>query len=223
MGRATNYGAKLTDEKQNSPEQKGDGPKLRMTRRKFLWIGGLGTAGALTIGRFGCYSLERWDGVVLAKWEAHTVAAAAEALIPDEPSQWPASGPSPMEVAQNVDQFLQGMPRPMLREVRGLFGLIEHGTLLGGRLSRFTRLSPDKRLDILVGLGDRGGLFAQVFDGIRSLCFVGWYQDPRTWEAIGYDGPLFDRPPPPPVLHPDQAMPYEELVAEPGSVPRGVL
>ncbi len=209
------------EESDKASEQQGS--KLRITRRKFLWLGGLGTVGALAAGRFGFYSRQRWQGQVLAKWEAHTVAGAAEALIPDEPGRWPAVGPSPMEVAGNVDRYLQGMPRPMLREIRGMFALIEHGTVLGRRLMRFTRLSAEKRLDVLLAIRDRGDLFDQAFEGIRALCVVGWYQDDRTWKNLGYDGPQLERPAPPPVPAPDNAGPYAELVAEPGSNPRGVL
>ena len=33
------------------------------------------------------------------------------------------------------------------------------------------------------------------FDGLRSLVFMGYYRDARTWSLVGYDGPLVNRPP----------------------------
>jgi hypothetical protein len=32
------------------------------------------------------------------------------------------------------------------------------------------------------------------FDGLKSLVFMGYYRDPRTWGILGYDGPLVNRP-----------------------------
>ena len=196
---------------------------LPISRRTFMWLTGAGLAGVLTTRRFGCYPSDDFDGAVMARWEAHTMAAAAMVLIPDVPGEWPEKGPSAMEVAQNVDAYLRGMPRPMRREIRGLFGLIEHGTLLSRRIRRFSRLSAEKRHDVLTRLRDRGGMFALAIEGLRALCYVGWYQDDRTWEAIGYSGPLMERDAPPPVPTPTDAGPYATLVAEPGTPPRGVL
>ncbi len=217
----------MSDEERQTKISTGEESKskgLRLSRRKFLWLGGLGTLGLLTVGRLGFYgSAAPLEGQVLARWEAHTLAAAAEALIPDEPGKWPATGPSPLEVAANVDRFLVGMPRGMLREIRAMFGFIEHGTFLGARLSRFTRLSAEKRLDVLVGLYERGGVPAEAFEGIRALCLVGWYQDDRTWEALGYGGPLMSRPAPPKAVTAEDAGGYADLMAKPGSAPQGVL
>ncbi|MBL8609283.1 MAG: hypothetical protein JNL38_18280 [Myxococcales bacterium] len=35
----------------------------------------------------------------------------------------------------------------------------------------------------------RGG-----FAGLKSLIFMGYYRDPRTWAILGYDGPRVGRP-----------------------------
>jgi hypothetical protein len=209
---------------EDTDEQDEGGGKLRLTRRTFLWLGGATALGALAAGRLGCYSSDKeWGGHVLWRWEAHVLAAVAAALIPDAPGELSARGPSAMEVAHNVDAYLLGMPKDMVQEIHGMFALLEHGTLLGGRLARFTRLSPEARLDVLLGLRDRGGMLGQAFEGVRALCYLGWYQDDRAWPAIGYDGPLVDRPAPPAVPTPEHAGSYGRLVAEPGAQPRGVL
>jgi hypothetical protein len=31
-------------------------------------------------------------------------------------------------------------------------------------------------------------------EGLKSLVFLGYYRDPRTWTILGYDGPLVGRP-----------------------------
>ena len=204
-----------------SDEEKDSKP--RFSRRTFFWLGGLGAAGIVGLRRVGCYPSDEWDGQVLARREAHTLAASAEALIPDTPGQWPETGPSPMEVARNVDAYLLGMPRTILREIRGMFALIEQGTFLNWRLRRFTRLPAERRLDVLANLSERGGMLALAFEGLRALVYVGWYQDERTWEALGYTGPMLESEGPIAVPAPDDAGPYASLVAEHGATPRGVL
>lgn len=213
----------MSDETSQSNPEDTEETKFRMSRRTFMWIGGLGGLGALTFRRLGCYPQTEFDGDVLATWEAHTLAAAAEVLIPDQPGRWPDEGPSPMEVADHVDAYLRGMPRSMLREIRGMFALIEHGTLLNWRIRRFTRLSAESRLDVLLGLRDGAETFGMAFEGLRALCYVGWYQADSTWRALGYDGPLLDRAPPESVPTPHDAGPYAKYIAQRGTVPRGTM
>jgi hypothetical protein len=196
----------------------------RPTRRTFLWLGATTAAGTLAAGRLGFYSAREWSGEVLGEWEASVLAAAAMALIPDSPGKHSRPGPSGREIAQNVDRFLVGMPTSMLREIHAMFGLIEHATLLNGSVRRFTRLDPTAQRDFLLRLHDMGGKFGQAFKGVRDLCLLGWYQDKRTWKAIGYDGPLVRRPAPPPMIRvSDVTGTYQDMVAKPGAQPEGIL
>lgn len=196
-------------------EASGRGPS-----RRGLLIGGAAAAALIGVARTTGYgdALPDWQGHELSRWEAQVLVAAAEAVIPDTPGLLPADGPSGAEVAANVDRYLRGMPAPMRAEVHGLFVLVEQGTLLGGRLSRLTKLDPAQRRAFLEGLGRRGGLVSVAARGIRDLCYVGWYQDPRTWRAIGYSGPLVKEQEP---GVPPRETPYDALVAAPGVSPEG--
>ncbi len=116
--------------------------------------------------------------------------AAATALIPDSPGgTWPA-GPTPLEIARNADRYLMALPPALLREVRGLLLFLEHGTWLTFHWPRFTRLTPAAAAAHLQRLHARGGTQRLIANGIRDLCMSAWYQDPRTWPALGYEGPL---------------------------------
>ena len=75
-----------------------------------------------------------------------------------------------------------------------------------------THLDPAARRSFLERLSGIGGLIAQASRGIRDLCYLGWYQDPRTWGPLGYGGPLVSSETPRPPI-------YAELVAEPGVPP----
>ena len=193
----------------------------RWTRRRFLIAGSTVAIGVLLVRRLGFYPDRPWAGTVLSEWEAHTLAACVGALIPEVAGDQVEHGPTPMEVAEHVDHFLNGVPASTLLEIRGMFFLIEHGTVLGGRLSRFTRQDAKTQRELLLGLKNWGGLLGQAFEGIRSFVVLGWYQDPRSWEAIGYTGPLLTRPARSQLLRREDAGIYGRLVATPSDRPKG--
>ncbi len=188
------------------------------SRRRVL-VGGavlaVGIAGYRHLVGYGGF--EDWDGLVLSRHEALAIAAAAEAVVPDEPGPLPVEGPSGQELATAVDRYLAGMPAPMLLEVHGMFELLEQGTALNGNLSRLTQLDPAARRRFLERLEWFGGLMADAARGVRDLCLLGWYQDARTWGELGYRGPWV---PPGGTGVPGR---YAALVAPAGQDPRGAL
>ena len=183
---------------------------VRVGRRVILG-GGLAALGAVAVSRVTGYpALPGWTGAVLARWEAHVLAAATPVLAG-------VSRVDGLVVAANVDRFLVTMPRALQMEIHQLLGLVEHGTTpLGLRLSRFTRLPPDAREAFLLSLNARGGLMAQAFRGLRDLVLMGVYQDAAAWRGIGYAGPW-----PKEALGPenDHAK-YENFRAPPGAAPK---
>lgn len=186
-------------------------------RRRLLW-GGVAAAGVATaaVHASGYEPLAGFPGSVLATWEAHVVMAAAEALLDLKPG-----GPSPLDVAVNVDRFLAGMPPPMKLDIHMMLASLEHATTpLGLRFSRLTRLSPSERLDLVVSLQSKGTLLAQAYRGIRDLVLMGYWQDPRAWKRTGYTGPLVDSTRDGKPRHPTV---YDALVAPAGARPRSAL
>lgn len=195
-------------------------------RRRQLMKGAAWVAGGVVLGaRVGFYpALPSFDGRVLADWEAHVVAAAAEAIVPVGAGRMP-TGASAEEVAANVDRFLEGMPSFAIAEVHGLMLLLEHGTGLDLDLPRFTRLTPPERLAFIERLHGMGSVFAQAARGIRDLCYLGFYQDPRTWPGLGYEGPTRGSLPTS-TPRGDDGFPrpqsrYDELIAPLGQEPPG--
>lgn len=176
--------------------------------RRLVLVGGAAALSAAVVARVTGYHPIAWAGEVLAPWEAQVLAAAAPVL-----SGVPAL--DGLTVAANVDRFLVPMPASMKLEVHQLLGLVEHGTGLGLRLRRFTRLAPDAREAFLLSLHARGGLLAQAFRGLRDLVLMGTYQHEKSWDGLGYRGPL------PPLVAPEMVNArWESLRAAPGAVPK---
>ena len=176
---------------------------MRPSRRQLvLGLTALGAAGM--VWRVSGYRGAR--GEVLTVWELAVLTAAAEALLP------PAPGPYG-RVAENVDRFVRGMSPGLLRELHALILVLEHGTLLSGEAHRFTALEVEARIGVVEALGQLPVVGPSIVRGLRDLLVLGYYQDPTTWPALGYDGPH----PPAPL-----ATAYEALRAPPGQRPRSL-
>jgi D-cysteine desulfhydrase len=156
----------------------------RLGRRRAMIAVGAAVTSAVALRLTGYPPLPGWRGEVLARWEAEVVTAAAEALLGSD-----ATPQEIGEVAARVDRYLATMPVEVQREVHALIAVVEHGTPLGLALSRFTELGRAAREAYLSGLAGKGGLLAQVYGGLRDLVMLGYYQQPATFAAIGYDGP----------------------------------
>jgi len=188
-------------------------------RRVMVALGGMGLAAALGVRLSGYKARPGLEGYVLSLTEADIMYSAAEALLPDE-----THGPALEGIPGRVDKYLRGMPPAVQQDIHGMLALLEHGTLaLGARIHRMSALSPAERAAYLEGLSARGGLLAQAYRGVRDLVFLGYYQDPSTWAAIGYEGPrvalTYDPAGKDRLAFPD----YDALVAPEGALPRGAV
>jgi D-cysteine desulfhydrase len=169
---------------QDGPSASAPAPRGPVTRRRVIVALGAVAAAGVALRVSGYPSLPGWKGEVLAAWQAEVLAAAAEALLPPG-----ATAAQIAEIAARVDRMLVGMRLAVQREARAMLGLIEHGTPLGRRLHRFTRLPVEERAAYLEGLEARGGILSQAYRGLRDLCMLALYQQPSSWDAIGYEGP----------------------------------
>ncbi len=188
---------------------------LSTTRRRLLQAGAAALVLAAGADRLllGYEPLPNWKGTVLSAREATILQAVAEALISPRPT-----GQALLAIAQGVDGFLSYLPDGLVREIHVLITFIEQSTPLGLELRRLSNLTPAARESALSSLRDRGGLLLVAYRGIRDLCLLGHYQQPSTWPALSYAGPLFVRD------QPREPWPaYEQLRAVPGALPRGLV
>jgi hypothetical protein len=98
-------------------------------------------------------------------------------------------------VAGFVDGYIAGAPAAMRRDFGRLLACIEHlAPLAVGFGSRFSRLDAEAQDRVLASLeASSNDLLCAGFDGIKSLVFMGYYRDPRTWSIAGYEGPWIGR------------------------------
>lgn len=190
------------------------------SRRRLLLAGGAAAAlGLVGIGRVTGYApWPQWQGAVLAAWEAQVLRAAAEAFLPH------ATREQLDLLPMGVDHFLCTMPKGLILEIHGLIALVEHGTTpLGLRLSRLTELPPPERAEFFSRLEGHRGLLAQAARGLRDLCLMGFYRQPSTWAALGYEGPWVKRSDDPSADPRPEWPTYEALKASRGVMPKGVV
>ena len=172
-----------------------------ISRRGFLRAGlggGLLLAGAVLVGRqVGGYVVDAATAArlrALSPKEYCVMQAVARRLLAADATDAPS--PDAVGVALAVDRYVAELPRPMQREIGALLQLVEHGaTVFRGRATRFTRMSPDEQ-DATLRDWERSSLTVRRrgFQGLRTLAFVGYWRDDRTWPLLGYTGPLIVAP-----------------------------
>ncbi len=184
--------------------------KRRAVRRRRVLLGAAGAAGLTAIWRMTGYQAPAgFRGAVLADWEAQVLTAVGEAVLGKV-----ASADQLAQIPSGVDRYLLTMPPGVQRELHLALGVLEQATLMGGCVSRFSRLPVADRERLLAGLAAGGGLREQIYRAVRDLCMLGFYQQSSSWQALGYEGPL--------VGEERMRVPgYEQLKAKPGAVPRG--
>lgn len=99
--------------------------------------------------------------------------------------------PDEVDVGLFVDHFAGAMRERLRADLRKFLVVIEQlGPLLVGSAERFTRLDDARRDAVLRALeSHREPVVRGGFAGLKSLVFMGYYRDPRTWSVLGYEGP----------------------------------
>ncbi|MCG8590761.1 MAG: gluconate 2-dehydrogenase subunit 3 family protein [Proteobacteria bacterium] len=143
---------------------------------------------------------------------------------------YPAGGAIPVagtdaDLPGYVDRYFEALPRGLRTQMRLLFRLVEHATLLwpapgpGGR-RRFTELSVDQRAAVLAEWNDSPRYLRQlVFAALRAILTMGYLGHPAVLRHLGL-APLDIEPP---VLEADLL--YPRIGEHPSTIPwtRGEL
>ena len=89
--------------------------------------------------------------------------------------------------------YFQRLPARQQWQVRGLLRAIEWGPVLStGR--RFTRLNGEAQLQWLnQRAASRSALQRQMVTALKQFAAMGYYQNERAWDQMGYPGPLLER------------------------------
>jgi hypothetical protein len=162
-------------------------------------VAGLVLGGAaLAVLRTRGYSLRVGRRLVaLEAWQVVVVEHAARRIVaPDLPGDPSIPTADDVDVAGFADTWVARLPGRTRRDLGRFLAYLEHVAPVGsGFASRFTRLAPGEQDAVLAAIeASSSDLLRAGFDGLRSLVFLGYYRDARTWRIVGYDGPLVNRP-----------------------------
>lgn len=102
----------------------------------------------------------------------------------------PAQAPTPSEVATRVDEEVWAVPEALAADLKAALLLIEVAPLWLGYPGRLSQLDLPRRQAALTAMltGDIDVLVSAVA-AFKQMILLFYYADPRTWSAIGYDGP----------------------------------
>lgn len=174
-------------------------PTSTMNRRRFvkaaiaatLILGG----STLAVVRTRGYAVPAGRSLVgFTAWQFVVMEHAARRIA--APDRTGVPSPDDVDVAGFADGWVARMPANVRRDLGRFLAYLEHLAPVGcGLASRFTRLSPSDQDRVLAATeASSNDLLRAGFEGVKSLVFLGYYRDPRTWEIVGYDGPLVGRP-----------------------------
>lgn len=132
---------------------------------------------------------------ILSPWQWVVLAAAARRIAAPDVTDGSMPSPDEVGVATFLDGYLENLPAAMRSDFLHLLAFLEHLAPLGQKLaSRFSRLAAADQDRVLASLeASDEGLLRGGFDGLKSLVFMGYYRDPRTWKILGYAGPFVGR------------------------------
>ncbi len=177
------------------------GRAIKISRRRLL--GGVaatlvlgGTAIAFVRTRGYAVPADR-KLVAFSAWQFVVVQHAARRIAAsDRPDDGSIPTADDLDVAGFVDSWAARLPDKVRRDLGRFLAYLEHLAPVGaGHVSRFTSLSPGAQDHVLASVeSSSSDLLRAGFDGLKSLVFMGYYRDPRTWKILGYDGPLVSRP-----------------------------
>jgi gluconate 2-dehydrogenase subunit 3-like protein len=164
-----------------------------MDRRRFLKqsLGGIALLGVGSVLPAGCRSYPK-PAVTLRFFNPREYAimnAVAERLVDGQGLVGP--GADHVDVAVHVDALVTEWDAEAQGQLRTMLRVFEHGTYLFDlRRKRFTRLPPAQQDEYLTGwMNSTLGARRIVFRALKALSAGGFYDDPRTWPRLGYDGP----------------------------------
>ncbi len=135
--------------------------------------------------------------VTLSAWQYAVVSSVAQRIAaPDREGDRSIPSVEEVDVVGFIDSYMAQMPPAMRRDLLRFFAYIEHvAPLRIGLATRFSRLLANDQDRVLASIESANeGLLRGGFEGAKSLVFMGYYRDPRTWKMLRYDGPIVGRP-----------------------------
>jgi hypothetical protein len=174
----------------------------RLSRRRFVAVAGgalLAASGAVAVVRSRGYAVPSDVAarlVAFSPWHYVVVQHLARRIAAPDRDDPSIPTPDDTDVAGFADAYVARLPPAVRRDLLRALAVVEHAAPLAiGATSRFTRLAPADQDRVLASLeSSPEDLLRGAFDGLKSLVFMGYYRDPRTWRIVGYDGPWVARP-----------------------------
>jgi hypothetical protein len=166
--------------------------RVELTRRRLLQTG-LGGALILAVGSLlpsGCarYSAIEQPLRFLTRKEYAIVTQAAVRILglPDDARE---------EIGGFIDGLLADLPPTSQGQARLMLRVVEHGThLFDLKARRFTRLTPAEQDAYLRGwMESTLGARRVIFRALKTMAALGYYAQPSSFAAVGYDGPWLGR------------------------------
>jgi hypothetical protein len=127
---------------------------------------------------------------VLTPAHLRTIRALGDTLIPSLADGDPTGGDVLPDALDDFVRHLEPTKRRQLGMVLTIFDL----TAVPRYGRRFANLSPERRSRYVEGwMTSRLAMRRVIFRSLRMMCSMLYFQDPRSWPLVKYDGPMVKR------------------------------
>ncbi len=172
-------------------------PGEKPSRRGILKKGLVGGA-LLALGGLGFLAFRRSaeepepkEGLTVLSPREYAVFAALARRLVRAREGWPTT--DELRVALVADRILAAADATAQKELKALLGLFENalaGFLFGRRTRPFTTIEPQEQDAVLDEWRSSGlTLRRSGYLALRTVVMGAYYSSPRTWAAVGYEGP----------------------------------
>ena len=156
---------------------------MRLSRRRFLQVG---LAGAAVLVTARLLQRPGPDDALIAALAPVVLAGA----LPADPAERAAAIG---RIVRSVETAVAGLAPAAREEVRQLFALLRFAPARYATTGLWRPLEEAAPEDIAAFLvrwrESRFDLLRVAYQGLTQLLQAGWYDDPRSWAAVGYPGP----------------------------------
>lgn len=166
--------------------------ELRVFSRRGLLKGCLAIgAGISVLGVSGCSSPSPPSGVLLGGDDARVIVRLAHLMFPDDGRLFPVEQ---VNVVKNVGHLIDMLDAAVREDVLAAIKLFEYGALVHGwHLSRFSSLAANHAVSYCDQWQNGNELQRAIVSVLKKLIYTGYWQDPRAWAPVDFDGPVSEK------------------------------
>ncbi|MDX1693918.1 MAG: twin-arginine translocation signal domain-containing protein [Ketobacteraceae bacterium] len=162
-----------------------------LSRRRLLKTCVAAGAGALAFGSLGCSEPAQQNATHLNPDTAAVFTGLSRVMFPPNEQLFSVDN---VAITEPVSHLLGLLDPAVRKDLTTAVSLFDYGAIvLGWHFSRFSRLDQEAASRYVHRWQNGNQLQRGIITTLKKLVYTAYWKDPRTWEAVGFDGPVSDK------------------------------